>query len=49
MYREKPSDRLSFDSGWRVFSGTETQEYADNPNNFAVYSLTRLVNYQSNT
>lgn len=48
MYREQPMD-LSFDSGWRVFSGTETQEYADNPDNFSFYSLARLVHYQPNT
>ena len=43
MYREE-SD-LDVDSGWRFFSGLETQEYADNPDHFALYDLNTIANY----
>jgi hypothetical protein len=41
LYREKP--RNENDSGWRVFSGEETQEYADDPANFAMYNATTIL------
>ncbi len=34
------------DSGWRFFSGDETDEYCDNPDNFTVYSISDIT--QSN-
>lgn len=34
MYRETPDDKD--DSGWRFFSGQETQEYIDDPENILV-------------
>jgi hypothetical protein len=37
MYREEP-DSLT-DSGWRFFSGQESQEYVDNPSNTSVYPV----------
>ena len=40
-YREEP-DRED-DSGWRVFSGDETQEYADDPGNFSMYNASTIV------
>ncbi len=43
MYHEE-SDRKS-DSGWRIFSGTETQDYVDNSDNSAVYDLNTIANY----
>src|SRR6266705_2951717 len=43
MYREEPDKDL--DSGWRFFSGDETQEYADNPDNFAIYEVNTICNY----
>jgi hypothetical protein len=43
MYREEPSDTV--DSGWRFFSGTESQEYADEPDNFAIYDLNTIANH----
>jgi hypothetical protein len=43
MYREAPSDGI--DSGWRFFSGLETEEYTDNPDNFAVYDVNTIANY----
>ena len=41
MYREEPDDES--DSGWRVFSGDETHEYADDPANFAMYNAATIV------
>ena len=46
MYREHQGN-LPFDSGWRVFSGTEDNEYTNNPENFSFHSLTRLTHYQA--
>ena len=43
MYREEPD--FEFDSGWRFFSGTENQEYADNPNNVMIYDINTIANY----
>jgi hypothetical protein len=43
MYREEPD--FKDDSGWRFLSGTETQEYADNPNNWAIYDTNTIANY----
>jgi hypothetical protein len=43
MYREQPDD--STDSGWRFFSGDETQEYADDASNFAMYDVNTIANY----
>jgi hypothetical protein len=41
LYREAPDN--ANDSGWRVFSGEETQEYADNAENFAMYNATTIL------
>ncbi|PKN24331.1 MAG: DUF2185 domain-containing protein [Deltaproteobacteria bacterium HGW-Deltaproteobacteria-22] len=41
IYREAPDNEN--DSGWRVFSGEETQEYADDPANFAMYNASTIV------
>ena len=43
MYRELPDDDT--DSGWRFFSGEETQEYADDPANFALHDVNTIANY----
>jgi hypothetical protein len=43
MYREESS--FDVDSGWRFFSGTEDQEYIDNPDNSAVYDINTIANY----
>ncbi len=45
LYREKPSQSYP-DSGWRFFSGYEDEKYTNNPDNFSIYSLTRLANFQ---
>lgn len=44
MYREQP-DKGFFDSGWRFFAGDESEEYSDNPDNFAIYDLNTICNY----
>lgn len=41
MYREEPDNEN--DSGWRVFSGDETQEYADDAQNFAMYNASTIL------
>lgn len=43
MYREITEDKL--DSGWRFFSGTESQIYVDNPNNTQIYDVNTIANY----
>jgi hypothetical protein len=43
MYREDPDNEI--DSGWRFFAGTESQEYADEPDNFAIYDVNTIANY----
>lgn len=42
MYREEPDNDL--DSGWRFFSGDESQEYTDTPSNFALYDVNSIAN-----
>lgn len=43
MYREKPEEEN--DSGWRFLSGTETQDYIDDPNNSMVFEVNTVANY----
>ncbi len=43
MYREEPDNDI--DNGWRFFSGTENQEYVDDPNNTAIYNTNTIANY----
>lgn len=45
MYREKR--RNSQDSGWRIFSGLETQEYTDNPDNSGIYNPSTILKIDS--
>lgn len=46
MYREKPDQVSEFlNSGWRFFAGDETQEYADQAENFALYDVNTIANY----
>ena len=37
MYREEPDN--TSDSGWRFFSGNESDEYVNNPENIGLYSI----------
>lgn len=41
LYREAPV--FENDSGWRFFSGDESDEYAANPDNFAVCSVSEIA------
>lgn len=41
MYREEPDN--DNDSGWRIFSGEEDQEYVDNSNNIAIYDVETIL------
>ena len=43
FYREDP--RFDQDSGWRMMSGTETQEYINDSSNTAIYDLNTIANY----
>ena len=43
MYRESPDNNQ--DSGWRFFSGLETDEYANTPENIAIYDVNTICNY----
>jgi hypothetical protein len=43
MYREEPMD--DEDSGWRFLSGTESQEYADNPDNSKAFGVNTIANH----
>lgn len=43
MYRENPTNE--FDSGWRFFAGDEDEQYTDNPDNFEIYELNTICNY----
>lgn len=42
-YREEP-DGVT-DNGWRFFAGDESQAYADDPENFAIYDVNTIANY----
>jgi hypothetical protein len=43
MYWETGDNEL--DSGWRFFSGDESQAYADNADNFCLFDLNTIANY----
>ncbi len=43
MYREAPDKDV--DSGWRFFSGRESQEYVDDPTHTAIYDVNTIANY----
>ncbi|MBO9621012.1 MAG: DUF2185 domain-containing protein [Niabella sp.] len=43
MYREERD--FENDSGWRFLSGTESQEYLDDPDNLMIYDVNTIANY----
>jgi hypothetical protein len=45
MYREQPD--FAEDSGWRFFSGKESQEYLDDPGHTAIYDVNTIANYDA--
>ncbi len=42
MHKERPEDED--DSGWRFYSGTETEEYVDNEYHFMMFDLNYIAN-----
>ena len=42
MVSEEPDNDI--DSGWQFFSGTEDQDYVDDPNNSAIYDVNTIAN-----
>src|SRR4051794_7773678 len=43
MYRREPD--FAHDSGWIFLAGDEPQEYADDPDNIAIYDVNTIANY----
>jgi hypothetical protein len=43
MYRERAEGNS--DSGWRFFSGLESDDYANDPENLAIYDVNTIANY----
>jgi len=43
MYREEAQD--DEDSGWRFLSGSEDQDYADNPDNSKIFGVNAIANH----
>ncbi len=43
MYREEPDNDV--DSGWRFFSGDESQNYMDDSKNTGLYAVNTICNY----
>lgn len=43
MYREKPD--FAEDSGWRFFSGTESEKYLEDPDHTTIYDVNTMANY----
>ena len=43
MDREEQDHEV--DSGWRFYSGLETQAYVDDPDNLAIYDVNTIANY----
>src|ERR1700694_5572819 len=41
MYREEPDSQS--DSGWRFFSGEESQEFVDDSSNTKIYAVTTIL------
>lgn len=46
MYREQPSEENP-DSGWRFMAGNEDDEYMENPDNFHIFAINTICNYDS--
>ena len=41
MYRETPDK--AYDRGWRFFSGDETEEYVNDPENIGIYDIQTIT------
>ena len=45
MYRETPTNDV--DSGWRFFAGNEDENYTSNADNFSIFDLNTICNYDN--
>lgn len=45
MYRETPDIDITVDSGWRFMSGTEDDDYMDDPDNSTICDVNTVANY----
>ncbi len=43
MTRDEPHNEI--DSGWRFFSGTEDQDYVDDPSNSEIFEVNTIANF----
>ena len=43
MYREEPEG--DWDTGWRFFSGFESDDYVNNPDKVEIYQVNTIANY----
>ena len=43
IYRDMPTNKN--DSGWRLFAGNEDETYTSNPDNFSIFDLNTICNY----
>jgi hypothetical protein len=43
MYRTRPHDQ--YDSGWAFLAGDETDDYMENSNNYGIYDVNTIANY----
>lgn len=46
-YREEPDANFPNDSGWRFLAGIEDNGYSENPNNFNVFEINTICNYDN--
>lgn len=46
MYREKPDN--IYDTGWRFFSGYESDEYVNDPENIGIYDISTITDIYPN-
>ena len=44
-FMEREATDFEEDSGWRFCSGTETEDYANNPDNTTIYEVNTIANY----
>ena len=44
-HREESDNNFPNDSGWRFLAGTEDDDYTNNPDNFNVFELNTICNY----
>lgn len=46
-YREEPDVSFSNDTGWRFLAGSEDDDYLSNSNNFNVFDVNTICNYDN--